>query len=125
VHDLRSPLNKIEGLVNASQVELVKMMEEMSKKSKSFISEFLETTQIQYRSRQPKKEFFETLSFVEAIQKEYAPQAFKKEIELSCNVDTSPQRTYSDEGLLYHIIINLLSNAIKYSLPHTRIQFNV
>jgi signal transduction histidine kinase len=134
VHDLRSPLNKIEGLVNvlrlegnlnASQVELVKMMEEVSQKSKSFISEFLETTQIQYRSRQPKKEFFETLPFLEAIQKEYGPQASKKEIELSCNFDTLPQRTYSDEGLLYHIIINLLSNAIKYSPPHTHIQFNV
>ncbi|MFM9838543.1 MAG: ATP-binding protein [Cyclobacteriaceae bacterium] len=133
VHDLRSPLNKIEGLVsilrlegelNTGQSEVVKMMEEVSKKSKSFISEFLETTQIQYRSRQPKKEFFDTVPFLEAIQKEYAPHASKKEIELVCDFNLPPQKAYSDEGLLYHIVINLLSNAIKYSPPNTCIQLS-
>ena len=132
VHDLRSPLNKIEGLVNilrmeggltASQQELVKLMEDVSKKSKSFISEFLETSQVQYRSKQPKKEYFDLKQLLEEIRNEYTPHASKKEIEIVTEFNLPDQLAFSDKGLLYHIIINLLSNAIKYSPTNTRIEF--
>ncbi len=133
-HDLRSPLDKIEGLINllrlgdsltSSQLELINRMEEVSINNKIFISEFLETSRIQHHSKQPKKEFFDLLLLLEEIQKEYAPLASKKEIEISYDFILPPKQAKSDRNLLYHIIINLLSNAIKYSTPNTQIQCKV
>lgn len=124
VHDLRSPLNKIEGLVTilklegaltSNQLQLVQMLEDVTRKGKSFISEFLEKSQIEYRSKQPNKQQFNLRELLEEIQREYTPQASNKEIQLQYDFKLPQQPAYSDKGLLYHIIINLLSNAIKYS----------
>lgn len=134
VHDLRSPLNKIEGLVSIlrleggltpGQLDLIRLIENVTKKNKMFISEFLETSQMQYRSRQPKKEAINLMLLLEEIKEEYTPQASKKEINILYKLNIPDKPAYCDRGLLYHIIINLLSNAIKYSPAQTQIDFHV
>lgn len=132
VHDLRSPLNKIEGLTNilrmeggltAGQQELIAMMHDITKRSKSFISEFLETSQIQYRSRQPKIEPFDLQELINELQREFTPQATQKDINIDFKFNLPNKQCLLDRGLMYHILMNLLSNAIKFSPPHTTIQF--
>lgn len=134
VHDLRSPLNKIEGLLSIlrmeggltqTQLDLIRLTEEVTKKNKVFISEFLETSQMQYRSRQPKREAMNLVGLLEEIKEEYTPQATKKEITIHYKVNIPDAPAYCDRGLLYHIIINLLSNAIKYSPVQSQIDFHV
>lgn len=126
VHDLRSPLNKIEGLatimklegaLSDSQQNILNLIDEVTRTGKSFISEFLENTQMQYRSRQPQREAFDLRALLEEVHREYMPQAQNKHIELKCEINLPEQPALSDRGLLYHILINLVSNAIKYSPP--------
>ena len=132
VHDLRAPLNKIEGLanilrlgggLNENQEHLLEMMERISRKSKIFIYEFLETSEVEYRSKQPSKEYFDLVLLIDEIKEEYTPLASKKEIEIVWDLKWLNQQAYSDKDLLYHIALNLLSNAIKYSPNNTQIQF--
>lgn len=131
VHDLKSPLNKIEGLLsilkmegemNAKQMEVVRMLDQIARKGKEFISDLLGASQLEFRSKEPKKEYFDLPELLREVKEEFSAQAAKKGIEIEIDTDHFEQSVHTDKELLYHIVANLLSNAIKFSEFNKRVE---
>lgn len=123
-HDIRSPLNKISGLINILKLEnklgpehdhIVEIVEKTVKEANMLVNELLEINRIDSGSLEVHAETFDFKNFVEDILFFFRKVAEEKSIGILLQFDDDAQIITTDKKILQRIVENLLSNAIKYS----------
>jgi signal transduction histidine kinase len=123
-HDLRAPLNRIEGILqliplvgdfNKEQEEFLTIINNTIRDGKRFISDLLDVNAIEEHQTVITWEKVELTSFVQDLLKEYIKQAEKKNIQLHYQDEGRETLVTIDRNYLVRILDNLVSNAIKFS----------
>ncbi|MCI0750416.1 MAG: tetratricopeptide repeat-containing sensor histidine kinase [Flammeovirgaceae bacterium] len=122
VHDLKSPLNSLQGLLfvieqevkeNENAAELINHSHRVLKGAHEIIQQLLELRAIEENSYAIQMEPIEVQHFVRELKNDFDIVARQKNIEL---VAEAAEATIStDRTLLRRIMENLVSNAIKFS----------
>ena len=122
-HDLKSPLNRITGLVsliemdgdlNNSQQDYVKLIKEVTKSSSDLITDLLDVHEIEQEKNVPLFTIFNLTELIRERVDYFKVIANSKKIKIDY-VDPGKLEFTSDPTYLSRIIDNLLSNAIKFS----------
>lgn len=125
-HDLRSPLNQIEGLVkiisfenellSEQQLESIKMINRSTLHSKELLSKILSVRSIDSAKLNLKMEEVDLKIIVSDLVKGYEIAANNKKIRVNLKIqDDENLNVLADKNYTLQIIDNLLSNAIKFS----------
>ncbi len=128
-HDMRSPLNKINGLMNILQKndpkedknEIYELVQQTISDANKLADELLEINKIESGVLEKTIEKLKTRDFLKQIQKQYEPVASNKNIEFIIEHRCPKAEIKSDRKILLRIFENLVSNAIKFSEPSTTI----
>ncbi|MGL1889671.1 MAG: tetratricopeptide repeat-containing sensor histidine kinase [Reichenbachiella sp.] len=124
VHDIRSPFNQIESLVqllqlddevNDNQKQIMGTMLTVINDSKVLTNDLLEINRIESGRILVKKESVLIINFVESFLIHLKDQAKRKDIELNVNFDLEREDMATQKSILQRVIENLISNAIKYT----------
>lgn len=122
-HDLKSPLNRIQGLVSLielsgnltdEQIGYLNMLKNVTKSGNELISDLLDVNAIESDRQKIEFKKINVSHFLNDRISNFISAAKAKDIKLTI---TAPDILYidSDENLLGRIIDNLISNAIKFS----------
>ncbi len=123
VHDLKSPLNRIHGLVrilelegnlNNNQHEYVRLIKESTRGGLDLIMDLLDVHSWKELSENPEPSSFEFDQFFKERVHSFLGIADGKGIHLKAESSVG-QKIISEPGYLGRIIDNLVSNAIKFS----------
>jgi signal transduction histidine kinase len=129
-HDIRSPLNKISGLVNilhlegkysSDQNEIFEMVQGTIKDANRLADELLEINVIEAGSIHTNKEALKMSVFVQPVIDQYRANALGKNIKIELIQKCEDVEFISDRKLLQRVLQNLLSNAIKFSEKNTTV----
>ena len=123
-HDLRTPLNGINGMLEISiekttDLEVLSHLN-MAKTSTKFlnflINDILDFSLMSFKQMRLKLEKIDFFSILQEMQNLFEYQARSKKIELkiSC-MCASFQEIFSDSRRICQILLNLLSNALKFT----------
>ena len=124
VHDIRSPFNKIEALmqlfqmdekVSDNQREIMDTMMTVIDDSRVLTNELLEINKIDADKIDIKPEEIELEKFVNELLLQYESTAHSKDITLVKKFDLKAKSINSSRNVLQRIIENLVSNAVKYT----------
>ncbi len=123
-HDLKSPLNHIDGLINIielsasnldnDQQDSIEHIKKSTQYLKKMITQILDVEAIDKKQVNIDLNAVDISDITKQIVSEYMVEAGKKEINLYVNIDKA-LRLEADPMMLQQIITNLLSNAIKFS----------
>ncbi len=122
VHDLKSPLNSMHGILNVIEMdltnnlaaaEMIKHGHRVLEGGHEIIKQLLELRELEEKQSAPKIEVINLKQFVLGLCQEYEPYANQKQIALVIDVDDT--LVGIDQQLVKRMIGNLISNAIKYS----------
>ncbi len=122
-HDLKSPLNRITGLVsliemdgdlNNSQQDYVKLIKEVTKSGSDLITDLLDVHEIEQEKNVPLFTIFNLTELIRERVDYFKVIANSKKIKIDY-VDPGKLEFTSDPTYLSRIMDNLLSNAIKFS----------
>lgn len=134
-HDLKSPLNNIEGLIHLVGMEIrqhnitseiptyLGMMEKMIKSEKEIISQTLEMHEINTKQLHDQLEKVELISFIQDQLSTFTYNS--KNIELKFSSEVRDLAIDSIPNFLKKVIDNLISNAIKYSHENTLVNVSL
>ncbi|QNH60855.1 sensor histidine kinase [Hymenobacter sediminicola] len=124
-HDLKAPINNIEGLLNALQPELaasssgndqtqllLNMMQDSVERFKRTIEHLTEVTKLQKENDQPAA-VIDLASLIQEVSLDLRPLMRSAGGQLEVNVEACPSISFSEKNLR-SIVYNLLSNAFKY-----------
>jgi signal transduction histidine kinase len=122
-HDLKSPLNKVMGLIqlmplvgqlNEEQQSYIELINKVIAGGRKLIDDILTINEVEDHLQPLQMEEIDLREFVEDILESYHSQADEKEIKLHFK---SPAQIYldTDRDSLARILDNLLSNAIKFT----------
>ena len=131
-HDLKAPLNNIEGLVNlvmmekeklsSDQLNYLKLMQKTAKRARLTIDGILDVHKIESEVDELKSGKVDFIPLLEEIIKTQGTLAKNKKISVTLEADYARTRElHTDPGYFRLIFSNLLSNAIKYSPPEKKI----
>ncbi len=130
-HDLKSPLNRIEGLSNlvlmehdeisATQQSYIHQIQQITGNLRGMISRILDVKSIESSQLQVRMERINVAHILKRLVEALINVADKKNIQLYNWMETDPLFAIVDEQYTYQILENLLSNAIKFSPPNKRI----
>ena len=129
-HDIRSPLNKISGLVNilhlegkysSDQNEIFEMVQGTIKDANQLADELLEINVIEAGSIHTSNEALKMSVFVQPVIDQYKAIALGKNIKIELIQKCEDVEFISDRKLLQRVLQNLLSNAIKFSEKNTTV----
>ncbi len=134
-HDLKSPLNQINGLIHIMELELgnepanslkiyMDKIKESSERSVVMIDRILDISAIESKAIQLKKEKVNLDVLLENILEEHKITAQKKGITIKANLEKNLE-DYTDPLYFREIIDNLLSNAIKFSPKGSLVELNL
>lgn len=121
-HDLKSPLNKVKGLLelvkldgelNENQRVYVQKIEQVIEQGRKLITDLLAVSQTQHL--QAEKAEVNLVKLFQGLEQEFSPQALAKEIDLRFAIKTYHPNFFSLQDHVHRILDNLISNAIKYS----------
>ena len=127
-HDLRSPLNRIEGLLSvvklssdnltAEQHDLIDKVSQVSKEQNVLIRDILNIDALESRSgsKLPLQRI-NIISVIDEVLEDFAVVASNKNIHLQTAYDTHTAYVQGDRSALTQVYENLLSNALKFSPP--------
>lgn len=132
-HDLKSPLNNLDGLLellqntsphlNPEQQDIVQHMKKSIQKQKQLIEKILNPESRQTGRLHIQTEQFDLKDLLLECSEQHQLHIKKKGIHLRLDIPNDvPLCIRSDKKLCYQIIDNLLSNAIKYSYPGGHVQ---
>ncbi len=130
-HELRTPLNSILGFsdvlagssnINDKQKRYLQNIQTSGKDLLTMINDILDLAKIESGKMEVRLTEFDVSESVEHLVGMLSPQAEKKNIDLSWEVDPELPLLRQDEGKLRQIIYNLLSNAIKFTPEGGRVQ---
>lgn len=124
VHDIRSPFNNIEALmqlfkmsgeVNEDQKQIMTTMLGVVEDSKTLTNDLLEINKIEAGQIEIRKDSIIVEKFVTELLVQFELAAHKKDIELVKSIDLDSSTIISSSMIVKRIFENLISNAIKYS----------
>lgn len=122
VHDLKSPLNSMHGLLYLLETEvkdnkeaqhLIQQGNKVLTGGHEIIRQLLELRELEEKPPIPKPELISLREFVEGLREEHASYSKQKQIELL--TESSDTQIRLDRLLTKRLLANLLSNAIKFS----------
>jgi signal transduction histidine kinase len=125
-HDLKSPLNRIRGMVEimeleggltSSQKTYLQMTKEATRSGLDLIKDLLDVHMLQENTI-PHFSVFELSEFIYEKVRSFEPGAEVKHIHLQISRVIS-EEVNTEQNYLGRIVDNLLSNAIKFSKPHS------
>ncbi|MDH5365440.1 MAG: tetratricopeptide repeat-containing sensor histidine kinase [Cyclobacteriaceae bacterium] len=125
-HDLRSPLNQIEGLVKIisfenellsdQQLESIKMINRSTLHSKELLSKILSVRSIDSAKLNLKMEEVDIKCIISDVVKGFEIAANNKNIKVKIKIQDDESLTVmADKNYTHQVIDNLISNAIKFS----------
>jgi signal transduction histidine kinase len=129
-HDIRSPLNKISGLVNILQLEgnnsgdrneIFDMIQGTIKDANRLASELLEINVIEAGAIDIHNETLKISSFIQPVIDQYRDIALEKKIKIELIQKCEDIEFHTDRKLLQRVLQNLLSNSIKFSENNTTV----
>jgi PAS domain S-box-containing protein len=135
VHDLRSPLNIIQGYVDIvrtqvigniteEQAELLTIAKENVYKVLKLIDNFLIASKLEVGRFEIETEINSINSLVETLFDHYKILAQKKNISLKMSLDENLPLLHFDKFRIEQVLTNFLSNAIKFSDKNGQIKVN-
>jgi signal transduction histidine kinase/tetratricopeptide (TPR) repeat protein len=133
-HDLKSPLNRIYGLVkileseaelNEEQKNYVRLMRESTLGGLDLITDLLDVHAWKELRENPKPQAFNLHDFLEKKINAFEPSAFEKGITIKWSArerENTDRKIVSEPNYLGRIFDNLLSNAIKFSSSRSTVE---
>ncbi len=122
-HDLRSPINNIEGLASLLELESNKddrkeyigQIQKSTKRLSSMIEKILDVESIESNSTNLSIENIKLKEVIEVVIDEFEEVAKKKQISLSTEIQNNELSISGDKIFTQQIVQNLVSNALKFS----------
>ena len=123
-HEIRTPMTGILGMtelledtpLNTKQQEYIEGLKESSITLHSLINDILDLSKIEAGKYQLDHSAFNIRRVVKGVVNIFKPQADKKGLKLSYEVDTRiPEMVMGDHNRLRQVLLNLISNAVKYT----------
>jgi PAS domain S-box-containing protein len=125
-HELRTPLNAIIGFseilsdklfgdLNERQVRYCNNILTSGRHLLQLINDILDLTKVEAGRVELMREMFDGAKALQDVRAVVKTLAFKKGIQLECEVATDLPPLFADEGKFKQIMYNLLSNAIKFT----------
>ncbi|MDF4203717.1 two-component regulator propeller domain-containing protein [Maribacter sp. SA7] len=133
-HDLRSPLNSIDGLIHLlkddenldeKQRTYIDYINKSIKSGNSLITDLLLMSNINHPEKTIELNKFNLSIFIEEWEKSYLSRLEDKNQKLRKKIENKPILIYSDQKLLTRIFDNLMTNAMKFSDRGSTIDLNV
>lgn len=129
-HDLKSPINRISGLVyilemegnlNNIQLEYVRLMKESTRGGLALITDLLDVQAWEEQRENPVTSVFQFDEFLKEKVESFRVVAEAKRIliKVESKVD---QKIVSEPNYLGRIVDNLVSNAVKFSRPDSTVE---
>jgi signal transduction histidine kinase len=128
VHDLKSPLNNMQGLLyllegevagNPSAQTLIIQGNKVVNQGQEIVNQLLELRELEEGNKALDIQRVKLTEMINALQQEFSPSAAKKSIELKTEVTEAEINV--DVGMVNCILRNLVSNAIKFSEKGKRV----
>ena len=127
-HDLKSPLNRIEGLLSivklssdnltAEQHELIDKVSEVSKEQNALIRDILNIDALENSAHEKLAlQRINVTKIIAEVLEDFTLVASNKNIRLKTDYDTHVAYVQGDHTALIQVYENLLSNALKFSPP--------
>lgn len=122
-HDLRSPLDKISGLLqlirmgsslDPSQAQYLELGLLVADNGRLLINNLLQLNDLENQRSKPQFSEFNLRSLLESMLQSYQPLADRKNVALRLDYG-GEEEICSDRAYLFRILDNLLSNAIKFT----------
>jgi len=122
-HDLRAPINNIEGLASLLELdgtkddrkEYIAQIQKSTKRLSSMIEKILDVESIESNSTNLSIENIRLKEVIDLVIAEFEEMARKKQITLSSEVDNEDLTISGDKIFTQQIVQNLVSNALKFS----------
>lgn len=124
-HDLKSPLNQIQGLINVSRIEkdptsnvlYLEKIQEAANRSVQMIDHILDINAIENRELKLEKQQVQLSELLAETISDFKIIAKEKSIDLQASFTAPDVILTTDPRILKEITENLLSNAIKFTPP--------
>jgi signal transduction histidine kinase/DNA-binding NarL/FixJ family response regulator len=123
-HEMRTPLNGIIGVasllqqttLSADQKWYVDMITQSSETLLGLVSDVLDYARLEAGAMEADSAPFDVHDIVYSITGGLAAEAYRKGLEMSCDIDPRIPRTLiSDQSHIRRLLVNLLSNAVKFT----------
>ncbi len=133
-HDLRTPLNNIEGLIqlvsmdgnlNADQKDYIGKIRTVVKHGNELIRDLLDINQAKNKKANLNITHFSILEFMDEWKVHFEKPMHTKDQKLNLNIDFQEVMVNTDAGLLSRIMNNLMSNALKFSDKGTTVHIAI
>ncbi|MDW3210658.1 MAG: HAMP domain-containing sensor histidine kinase [Reichenbachiella sp.] len=133
-HDLRTPLNNIEGLIqlvsmdgnlNDDQKDYIDKIRSVVRHGNEMIRDLLDINQAKNQKPELKISTLQLGEFVNSWQANFEKSLSSKKQKLELAGDYQSLELQTDQGLLSRIMDNLMSNAIKFSEKGTTIFIDI
>ena len=130
-HDLKSPLNRIKGLLSLvkmegtltpQQSEYIQMINQVTAGGESMINDLLDVHEIEESNYNPIFRSFDLFELLAERVSSFKVNASSKGIRLNCSFATVSAIITSESSYVSRIVDNLLSNAIKFSPSGKEVQ---
>lgn len=130
-HDLKSPLNKVEGFtqliplvgpLNQEQQSYIEQINKITAGGKRLIRDLLDIADIERSGSEVRVETFDLEQNMHEMVKSFEQRARQKSIRIEYEHRSPEVVANTDKSFLERILDNLVTNAIKFSQADTRIQ---
>ncbi|MGL1885703.1 MAG: ATP-binding protein [Reichenbachiella sp.] len=125
-HDLRTPLNNIQGLIqlltldgtlNEEQTNYVDTIKSVVARGNDMIRDLLDINAAKDPNRPMKKKEIDLLDFVTKWRSNFEKPLNEKNQQLIVEGNIENQTVMTDDGVLSRVLDNIMSNAMKFSEP--------
>lgn len=134
-HDLKSPINQIQGLVaiyksiadplEGQPKEVIDRIEEASGRLKTMVERILDIEAAESKQIHLNLEEININDLLSEMKVNFEPIARQKQIETKLSLPDTPNYIMADREYLLQVLENLISNAIKFSPPQKEVTISI
>lgn len=134
-HDLKSPLNQINGLANVikldienlndSQKECLEKIDVASGRLSSMVGKILDSRNVDFKEESVEIESIDIERMAVSVINDFTAMAEKKSITIHKNASINGSGVKADRHYLRQVMDNLISNAVKFSPPDKSVYVNL